>query len=70
VLVDAHIVARLLGMKILKLDAAVVMAPAKVQHASDGGGRRSEISLSQTGILLDARKLLHQADDALADSRH
>jgi hypothetical protein len=80
VLVEASILARLLGIRLLKLDATVLVSPAEVTASSRPrpevrtSPRRSEVSSAPTGAaagrgLADAVRSINEGAEILAEAR-
>jgi hypothetical protein len=79
--VRASILARLLGIRLLRLEADVLLVPARVQEAADieltGRARSSQpagfetvdpVRMNDTRGLLDAQRLLQRAARTLDES--
>ena len=79
VVVEASVVARLLGLKLLRLKADVTLLPATVEHVPvvaaraesypDPAGVAAGTRRSDTGSLSDAVELLAHATRTLRDAR-
>jgi hypothetical protein len=83
VLIEASIVARLLGIKLLRLRADVVLVPARLEptailevhelsqpvRSHDRDGRLTPIEASRDGTLGDAAAVLQHARKTLRESK-